>query len=262
MGKLITIPAPIGSFTVTVRDSDGDIVYGPSTETNAEFDTGVTAPGDYTVEVDNEGAVDTFCFTISACECPPFLAASSGLAGATYYAVIKFDFSDGFGCPFRIGITTPFSGGMYGYYDINSLSDLTLDSGDIYYRQITLGGFGNYSYRIELMDGTLCAAGNVTVDCVGIQSYQSAMIRHTGPNYYLDIVFNVCPDELMTCSDVTINTVQAFPVPGADAQTTTATIDCDALPQTVSILLVPGAVDFGYNHTITNCCGVNVPLSP
>ena len=256
---IISIPGPGSSFSVIIKDSAGFTVYGPTPQTNAPFDTGTLPPDTYTVTATtSDSATNGFCFTVTECECPVVDEVNITLVGGiNYYGNFIFDMSGGFICPFEIYIVTDFTTATL---VINSLADLTLQSGDIYFKSVLIGGVGYMSYVIRLLDGTICNEGVLTYGCVGVPNYSSANLRNDSGTYYLDVVFNNCSDG--GCDDVTINYVQAFPVPGADAGTVTDTIDCGALPYTVSILLAPGATSFGYNLTVINCCENVIPLVP
>jgi len=165
----ITIPAPTGSFLVTIEDSSTTVVYGPVVQTNATFDPGITTPGDYVAYVDNSGADNGFCFTISECECPILSDVSVDMGTTPIifgYARFDFDMSGGFSCPFKIsGIVT---GGSVFTVTINSLSDLVSIGGDIYRKTVWIGGYAtSFIYSVTLLDNIICTDGNYVIECNG-----------------------------------------------------------------------------------------------
>lgn len=162
---LLTIPFPVGTFTVTIRDSSDTIVYGPSTEDNTEFDPGITDPGEYTVEVDNNGAIDTFCFTISSCECPELLTAVITLDDGSYYITFTWDVTEWDFCPLNLGVTSEFTSAVI---EINSAGDFTAYDGTLATKVILIGGLSTISYVIQTQAGTTCNEGFVAFDCTGV----------------------------------------------------------------------------------------------
>jgi hypothetical protein len=264
---ILEIPSPAGSFTVTIKDSDGGIVYGPTTQTNAPFDPLITDEGDYTVEIDNDGAVSTFCFTISECTCPVINSVTVEQEGVTYYGVFKFQFPDGFTCPFSIEVTTPFTSGSF---LISSLADLTDLGGGIYQKTFLIGGFGTLGWAVVANDGELCGEGYISGggECIapilqltGGRYFFNAL---SGSDFAISFATNSCSGA--TCSTATINYVQINEgmIGPPDAGTLTGFSLCPNGFKTFPItpntsypgysgLSGPGAVR--YSVTVTTCCG-------
>jgi len=264
---ILEIPSPAGSFTVTIKDSDGGIVYGQTTQTHDTFDPLITDEGDYTVEIDNDGAVSTFCFTISECTCPVINSVTVEQEGVTYYGVFKFEFPDGFTCPFSIEVTTPFTSGSF---LISSLADLTDLGGEIYQKTFLIGGLGTLGWAVVANDGELCGEGYIS----GGGGCIAPTIRLTSGRYFFvgisgsgdGVIFFSVDCVANTCSTATVNYVQINEgmIGAPDAGTLTGFSLCPTGVKTIPItpntsypgysgLSGPGAVR--YSVTVTTCCG-------
>lgn len=268
----IQITEPTGSFLVTIKNSSGTTVYS-DTQDNTPFDPGITDPDDYIIYVDNGGAVNGFCWTITGCECPVLDSAVITLEEVTYYGEISFDMSGGFGCPFQIYVETAFSTGIL---YINSLSDFTSNVGDIYTKKFIIGGVGDLYYRIELADGTICVDGYISYECEPV----TLGITTDGKHFYLlnsnpvtclgtwtlQLIVDECG---VTCNTYTVNYLQVNALVSGvpDSGTYSATASCVNSPAiTLNPYTVSPNLDIVgfdgcdgitpiYNVTYTDCCG-------
>lgn len=209
----LSIPTPVGAtFAVVIKNSGGTTVYS-ATHGNEDFDPGITTPGDYTMYVD--GRTDpAWCFTISECECPVVQTVSVELVSGSYYGTVVFDMSGGFSCPFKINVETDFTTGSF---SINSLADLTLQTGSIYYRQFLIGGVGNLGWSVTLLDGTICDSGYIgEVECVpptlqNVTPYDTLFrIAYNGTTHLYTIVYELVVGscDAATCTGATVNYLQ------------------------------------------------------
>ena len=258
---ILQITEPIGgTFDVVIKNSSLVTVYS-ATHGNETFDPAITTAGDYTMYIDgNETPV--YCFTISACECPPFLAAEVTTPNDVfYYFNINFDISDWEFCPFSIYVES--IGYFSATYDINTLADFTLVTSDLAKKTTLIGGRTDIYYRVQLLDSeaTFCYDGYVNADCEAPTLPTTITGRLDGGVYSIDIVYPNCG----TCNEFTFNYIQTSPASGSitpDAGTFTDTIDCGGLPDTINHIVNP---DFGttdpdvvpliYRLSATDCCG-------
>lgn len=265
---MISIPFPVLSggahFAVTIKNSSGVTVYGPSPQTNAPFDPGITTTGDYVMTIDNNGADSGYCFTIPPCTTCPAVSSitlDEGTAPLVYgYAHFKFDMMQGFRCPFIISGTIS-TGGTFSV-TVNNLTDFDSNAGSIYDKTIWIGGdTTSISYSIDLVSGTHCASGNIAPACVGSTFSALSLTPDTlSGQYILSFQYDTCGSP---CHNMSWNYLQVAPahvgfVP--DAGSFTDTVTCSGLPHVRNFYLSPTGVEFNdtltYNFSATDCCGV------
>lgn len=267
----LQITEPIGSFEVTIKDSSGSTVYGPTTHDNTAFDPGLVTPDDYIVYVDNDGAVNGFCFTISDCECPVFIDAAVTYEDPTFYGALTFDMSGGFGCPFEIYVETAFTSGTFA---INSLSDFTSNDGTDYTKSFVIGGAGALYYQVRLLDGTICIDGHALYECTPPIFCTLA----SGNKGYIIITNVDCTEFALvisvfncgtSCNTYTVNYLQINSLLSGDPDSGSfsATADCTNYPLcTLNQRVLAPNLDFvgfdgcdgeplRYSVTIIDCCG-------
>lgn len=238
-----------GTFAVYIKDSSGTIVYGPTFQLGlTPFDPSISAEGEYILTVDNDGAETSFCFKVTGCDCPPLLYTNLEFIGVTYYFDLFFNYSSGFGCPFKIYIQTDYT---YGYININSLSDLEFVSGTVYKRRIMIGGFGHVIWRVEQTDGTVCFDGENDGVCKGINL---TIASTSGEDPTIDVSVLDCGD----CESITVNWAQTFPSGSGITGTLPYSVNCAGLPDTLNISVSPsfGSADFAvFSVSVIDCCG-------
>jgi len=255
---MITIGSPLGAtFTVEIKNQYGDTVYGPVSQTNAPFDPGITDSGDYTMTVNNNGAINGWCFSVDdTCACPVFNSAEIVVTPAgLYYADISFDMSGGFLCPFLINAYNGFGSPTI---NINSLADFTSHTGDIYTKRIQFLPSPDFFYEVRLTDNTFCRSETIHYNCDGphLQTGLLEQFPANSGNYRIALTFNHCGD---TCHTVTVNYLQLAPIGGTlDAGSLVQTISCPA-PYTFYIPVTPAntapGATLSYKITTTDCCG-------
>lgn len=258
---ILQITEPIGgSFDVVIKNSSGVTVYS-TPHNNETFDPAITTAGDYTMYI-NGNDTPVYCFTISACECPPFISASISTPNDVfYYFNIEFDLSEWEFCPFSIYVES--IGYFSATYDINTLADLTFVSSDLGRKTTLIGGRTDIFYRVNLLDGlsTFCYDGYVNADCESPTLPTTLTGRLDGSVYSIDIVYPDCG----TCNEFTFNYIQTSPVGSGitpDTGTFTDTIDCGGLPDTINHIVTPNfgtadpsVVPLIYRLSATDCCG-------
>jgi hypothetical protein len=260
----LQITAPLGgTFDVVIKNSVGTTVYS-ATHGNEVFDPAITTAGDYEMFIDG-AETPVHCFTISACECPPFLQAFISTPNDVFfYFNIEFDLSGWTFCPFFIYVES--IGYFSATYAINTLADLTFVSSDLGRKTTLIGGRTDIYYVVTLMDdtsGTPCVEGYVSSECVSPPLPLTLTGNLVDGVYSVDIDYTVCGDN--TCNTMVWNYLQTSPAGGSvtpDSGTFTDTIDCGALPYTSNHVLTP---DFGildpstipliYIFSATDCCG-------
>jgi len=259
----LQITAPLGgSFDVVIKNSGGTTVYS-ATHGNEVFDPAITTAGDYQMFI-NGGETPVYCFTITACECPPFLGASISTPNDVfYYFNIEFDLSGWEFCPFSIYVES--IGYFSSTYDINTLADLTFVSSDLGRKTTLIGGRTDIYYRVQLLDSeaTFCYDGYVNSECVAPPLPLTLTGNLVGGVYSIDIDYTICGDN--TCNTMVWNYLQTSPVGSSitpDSGTFTDTISCGSLPYTSNHVFTP---DFGtsdpslvpliYKLSATDCCG-------
>ena len=196
---LIYIPNPIGAtFTITIRNSSNTIVYGPVSHGNESFDPGTSDPGKYIMEVDNDGAINYFCYTVAECVCPVLESVAVTLSFSTYTGVFTFSFADGF-CPFILNVTSPFTSTNI---NINSLSDLVDNLDGTYTRSVTIGGYPSITYSVTTNPvgggGVECTSGSATFECTSPDFTVTPYIE--GSLKYIRVVANT-----KACGGIAIN---------------------------------------------------------
>lgn len=271
---ILQITEPIGgSFDVVIKNSGGTTVYS-ATHGNETFDPAITTAGDYTMYIDGE-ETPVYCFTISACECPPFLSASVSTPNDVfYYFNIEFDLSDWEFCPFSIYVES--IGYFSATYDINTLADLSFVSSDLGRKTTLIGGRTDIYYRVQLLDSeaTFCYDGyvyapEVCVAPVPVGSYSLGLIGGTTNGCFFN--YNSADCGSFTCNGLTINYLQtnAGIVGTPDSGSIPITDVCATYPTgSISFPITPntsypaytgnplsGSGRARYSITIENCCG-------
>lgn len=259
---ILQITEPIGgSFDVVIKNSVGTTVYS-ATHGNETFDPAITTAGDYTMYIDGE-ETPVYCFTISACECPPFIQAYISTPNDVfYYFNIEFDLSDWEFCPFFIYVES--IGYFSATYAINTLADLSFVSSDLGRKTTLIGGRTDIYYAVTLMDtpsGEPCYDGYVNEDCSSPTLPTTITGRLDGGVYSIDVVYPDCG----TCNEFTFNYIQTSPASGSitpDVGTFTDTIDCGGLPNTINHIVTPNfgtadpsVIPLIYQLSATDCCG-------
>jgi hypothetical protein len=252
----LQITAPIGgTFDVVIKNSVGTTVYS-ATHGNEVFDPAITTAGDYEMFIDGEDT-PVYCFTISACECPPFVSAYINTPNDVfYYFNIEFDLSDWEFCPFALYVES--LGYFSATYNINELSDFSAVTSDLAKKTTLIGGRTDIYYRVNLLDfdATFCYDGYVSgEDCVS-PTIESVTLRQEGTcettrTFFIDVDFSGVTDP---CS-VSANFAQTAPTSVySDTETTTITTD-----STWSFQVFPTGVGVNqlvrFNVSITDCCG-------
>lgn len=265
----LTIPSPSGAtFTVEIKDADGDVVYS-GTQTNTPFDPEITDPGDYTVYVTYNGNTNAFCFTIPPCDCTVVKSAEIiQLEGGVRQVVFEFDIDAETFCPFIIHLsqTGGGSGAEYPVW-IYSLSDLTFVGGMTYTKTVTIYPWNTsvtyQTFKLHVglpYDTEPCMGEPQTVfyECISPEAAIediSIITDFDSGNTYLRIGFNGnCND--YTCNEFSLNYQQL--VGGTDSGTYTFTADCSSYPSTtyMNFLLSPSAHAKTYRITLIGCCGM------
>lgn len=272
---ILQITEPIGgTFSVVIKDSDGDTVYS-DTHGNETFDPAITTAGDYTMYIDGNDT-PVYCFTISACECPPFIAAEVTTPNDVfYYFNINFDISDWEFCPFSIYVES--IGYFSATYDINTLADFTLVTSDLAKKTTLIGGRTDIYYRVQLLDSeaTFCYDGYVYGDCVStiIEPISGGFAQITGggsTGVRLVMDWNDADYGSFTCTDLTISYLQINAGIVGTPDSGLVSIP-DVLAYSGTSILMPvspnlsypayigsaitGSGRARYRITVTNCCG-------
>jgi hypothetical protein len=274
---ILQITEPIGGiFDVVIKNSGGTTVYS-ATHGNETFDPAITTAGDYTMYI-NGNDTPVYCFTISACECPPFIQAYVSTPNDVfYYFNIEFDLSDWEFCPFFIYVES--IGYFSATYAINTLADLSFISSDLGRKTTLIGGRTDIYYSVTLMDtlsGEPCYDGYVTSeDCVSTLIVpifggfaQVTNGGSTGVRVFMD--WNDADYGSFTCTDLTISYLQInagitgvpdsgfISIPDVLAYSGT-TILIEVSPNLSYPAYIGSAVTGSgrvrYQLTVTNCCG-------
>jgi hypothetical protein len=253
----LQITAPLGgTFDVVIKNSVGTTVYS-ATHGNEVFDPAITTAGDYEMFIDG-AETPVHCFTITACECPPFLAAEITTPNDVfYYFNINFDISGWEFCPFSIYVES--IGYFSATYDINTLADFTLVTSDLAKKTTLIGGRTDIYYRVQLLDSeaTFCYDGYVTnEDCVS-PTIDSITLRQEGTcettrTFFIDVDFSGVTDPCL----LNANFTQTAPT-SVYSDTATTTITTDG---TWSFQVFPTSVGVNqlvrFNVSVTDCCGL------
>ena len=273
---ILQITEPIGgSFDVVIKNSSGVTVYS-ATHGNETFDPAITTAGDYTMYIDGE-ETPVYCFTISACECPPFLAAEVTTPNDVfYYFNINFDISEWEFCPFSIYVEA--IGYFSSTYDINTLADFTLVTSDLAKKTTLIGGRTDIYYRVQLLDSeaTFCYDGYVTSEeCFSteIVPIDGGFVQitnggSTGFRLFMDYNDADYPD--FTCTSLVVNYLQINTgIVGTPDSGTLVIPDVLAFSGTSIIWSVSPNLSYPayigspfsgvgrvrYSVTVENCCG-------
>jgi hypothetical protein len=273
----LQITAPIGgTFDVVIKNSGGTTVYS-ATHGNEVFDPAITTAGDYEMYIDGADT-PVYCFTITACECPPFLQAFISTPNDVfYYFNIEFDLSGWTFCPFFIYVES--IGYFSATYAINTLADLTFVSSDLGRKTTLIGGRTDIYYAVTLMDtatGEPCYEGYVTSEeCFSTEIVpidggfaQITSGGSTGVRLFMDYNDADYPD--FTCTSLVVNYLQINAgIIGTPDSGTLVIPDVLAFSGTSIIWsvspnlsypayigsAVTGSGRARYSITVENCCG-------
>lgn len=268
----ITIPYPallLGeTFNVTIKDSSGATVF-TGVETNAAFTVSLPTD-DYQMFVDYDGAINTWCFRIVDCDCPPAptMVVTVDLSGPTplYYAEISFDYSGvspfAFGCPFTIKVEDITTARIA---TINSFSDFTSHVGAVYTKKILM--IRDHA-RVQIFKSfaeTLCYDQLISYGCTppaGLFFPASNAISLISGTWYINFAATALGT---TCQTIDINYTRIVP-PGFPGDSGTFTIDVSTLgplPTTFNMPIHPvgSLVPKTYAISYTDCCG-NTTTAP
>lgn len=187
------------------------------------------------------------------CSCPLLTEAFVSQSGPSYFGNLKFDFTGGFICPFKVEVTTAFS---FGVFYIYSLADFTSNVGSIYLLNFIIGGYPDMSYAVKKLDDTICYEGEITIDCDGPEVGAITMTESLTPGEFTILVeFPACGDD---CQDITFNYTQMLPTSATpDSGSEPIIVSCPSSNETFDV--TPADYTEGdavkYKLTWVDCCG-------
>lgn len=263
MNFQITSPSG-GSFLVEIYDSSATLVYS-ATHGNEVFDPGITTAGDYILYYTYAGVTQGACFTIPDCGCPTFQGFDF-FTGGDDLTYMKLLFQITSFCPFTIAGAgsdpIPGAGVYYApvFIEIDSITDMTFEGGDVYSLSYPLLGFTTYTFSTFINGTKLCESDLIVTDgsCEGVSDYTIGTTS-VGANRYIRIVTASCAAD---CNSYTVDYFQSYPIPTVPITGSVPhTVDCGTLPSTLDILVTPeyytagGAAFSQFKVKVTNCCG-------